>query len=73
MNTQGVGLGLYITKMIVQTFEGQVWVKSQVNEGSTFGLTFKLEQGINNINEINRDLNEVQYWSKQKIEIKILE
>jgi signal transduction histidine kinase len=42
LNTQGVGLGLYITKMIVNAFDGQVSVESTVGVGSTFGLTFQL-------------------------------
>ena len=35
----GTGLGLSIVKHIVLTHGGQVWVKSEVGQGSTFSLT----------------------------------
>jgi signal transduction histidine kinase len=43
LNTRGVGLGLYITKMIVTQFEGQVSVKSKIGEGSSFCLSFGIQ------------------------------
>ena len=32
----GTGLGLYITRELVQRFEGRIWVESREGEGSTF-------------------------------------
>lgn len=57
MNTSGIGLGLYITKMIVKTFQGNVYVESSPGHGSKFGLTFMLSDRASDINEIHREIN----------------
>lgn len=41
-NVPGVGLGLFITRSIVELHEGRVWVQSKLNEGSTFSLALPL-------------------------------
>jgi signal transduction histidine kinase len=43
MNKKGVGLGLAISKKIVKEFGGEIGVKSQLKEGSTFFFNVKLE------------------------------
>ncbi len=35
---EGLGLGLALIKFVVQTHGGEVWVNSQVGQGSTFGF-----------------------------------
>lgn len=40
MNTKGIGMGLHITKSIVEKFGGRVWVESKLGKGSLFGLSF---------------------------------
>ena len=64
MNSQGVGLGLYITKMIVQAFDGTVDVKSKVGEGTDFSLTFKLSDQVNAGQGVQRELNPRSYWGQ---------
>ncbi len=39
---EGIGLGLYITKLLVEAHGGRVWVDSVVGKGSTFMFTLLL-------------------------------
>ena len=44
INVYGVGLGLFITKQIVEQFNGQIAVKSKVGKGTRVTFSFELEQ-----------------------------
>ncbi|HEX5417568.1 MAG TPA: HAMP domain-containing sensor histidine kinase, partial [Chloroflexota bacterium] len=40
---RGIGLGLYITKGIVEAMHGRIWVESAVGKGSTFYVTLPIQ------------------------------
>ncbi|MBC8279663.1 MAG: hypothetical protein H8E48_02650 [Chloroflexi bacterium] len=42
----GTGLGLYVTKQLVEAHGGQIWVESQEGKGSTFSLTLPFSSEI---------------------------
>ena len=41
-NKNGIGLGLAISKQIVEQYEGEISLKSKVGEGSSFTFKFKI-------------------------------
>ena len=42
----GTGLGLFLSKAIVEAHSGQIWVKSKEGQGSTFGFSLQLYENI---------------------------
>jgi signal transduction histidine kinase len=40
-NTNGIGLGLMITRKLVEQFSGKIWVDSLIEIGSTFSFKLK--------------------------------
>lgn len=48
----GLGIGLYISKEIVQRHQGRLWVESKVGEGSTFHFTLPLGSTVSTKNTV---------------------
>lgn len=44
-STAGAGLGLFLTKAIVEAHGGQIWVRSEANRGTTFFVALPAEHG----------------------------
>jgi hypothetical protein len=60
MNTQGIGLGLHISKMIAMQFGGDILVKSKWGHGSKFTFVFSLSHKIDAKTNVKRLLNPIQ-------------
>ena len=45
LDRRGIGLGLYIAKMMIEEHPGRIWVESKLAEGSTFHFTLPLRSG----------------------------
>lgn len=54
MNTKGIGLGLVISKKIVENFGGMIGFKSKWGKGSNFGFSIQIENELQNTEMIKK-------------------
>ena len=72
INTKGIGLGLYISKMIVEKFGGNIGLKSEVDVGSQFTFVIALEKTSNAKTKINRIRNPESRKSNPKFTLEVI-
>lgn len=61
----GTGLGLYLSKMIVNAQGGQIWVRSKPGEGSTFGFTVQAYNQVTSKSKDDSDITRTPHgWIK---------
>ena len=74
LTVKGTGLGLHLVKVAIEKHhQGQVFVKSKLNEGSTFGFWLPIDKNISQVsqktqNNIEQNQGEYQSINIEKIE-----
>ncbi|MCU7836887.1 MAG: response regulator [gamma proteobacterium symbiont of Taylorina sp.] len=65
----GTGLGLVICKQLSELMQGKIWVKSQLNTGSTFSFTavFAIAQEQNSDENEPTGDTEIPCWAQEKL------
>ncbi len=68
LSHRGTGLGLYMSKSIVEAHGGKIWVRSQVGEGSVFGFNLPVYDKLNKkhmpVTSNNKIIRGVHGWIK---------
>jgi two-component system, sensor histidine kinase and response regulator len=59
----GAGMGLAISRHLVELMGGRIWVDSELGMGATFGFTFQAKQGDESENKI---LSNNTYWANKR-------
>jgi len=59
-NYEGTGLGLFITKRLIELHGGEIWIRSEIGKGSSFSFNVPVTQEkAQNSLEVNKEILEI--------------
>jgi signal transduction histidine kinase/CheY-like chemotaxis protein len=64
----GTGLGLAISKNIIEMMEGRIWLESQLDKGTTFSFTVRLERGLDEEEKGEKDEGKIEFSQIESFE-----
>lgn len=59
-DAQGTGIGLYLTKELIKSHKGQLYINSKINEGTIFTILIPIGSGFLDIDEISEAVLDYQ-------------
>ncbi|WP_315121720.1 ATP-binding protein [uncultured Clostridium sp.] len=64
LNSEGIGLGLYITRQLVELMEGKIYLEwSEINKGSCFVFSLLYSEEASNLCEVS-NIEDMKYFQK---------
>ncbi len=71
--SESTGLGLQISKQLIEKMDGGIWVESEPNQGSTFFFTVMLEKDLERRSEIGSRIDDLPCRPANSLKILLVE